>query len=319
MMRLALALGDPAGIGPEIALKVAVDPAVRARCALTLVGDAGVLRAHAQGLGLELGFDNEGITLAGGRVGFRAVPLPAVPPIGQVSAEAGRAVIAALDAAVRMVEAGEADAILAAPHNETSVNAAGIPFAGYPGWLARRLRVPEEEVFLMLSAPGLRVTHVTLHQSLASAIDGVREERVLAAIRASDKAARMLGFAQPRIGVAGLNPHAGENGLFGTEDDERVVPAVRRARAEGIAVDGPVGADVLLPGKKHDVCVVMIHDQGHVAVKMVAPRGAAAVTIGLPLLFSSVAHGGAHDIAGKGMGEDAAMRCAIDVLLEARG
>ena len=318
--RFAVALGDPSGIGPEIALRLAMDPAVRARCALTLVGDAAVLRAHAAGMGVTLGIGNEGITLPdGGRVGFAPVPIGAVPAIGKVSAEAGRATLAFLDEAVALARAGAADAVLAGPHNETAVNASGTRFAGYAPYLAARLGVPEDKVFLMLSAPGLRVTHVTLHQSVLGAIAALRTETILEAIRASDAAARMLGHARPRIGVSGLNPHAGEGGLFGHEDAEIIAPAVERARAEGILADGPIGADVLLPARQHDVCVVMLHDQGHVPVKLVAPRGAAALTIGLPVLFSSVAHGCAHDIAGQGRAESGALRCAVEVMLEARG
>ncbi len=317
-MRLAIALGDPSGIGPEIALRVAADAGFRARAALTLVGDAEVLRAHAAGLGMPLEFTNTGVKLAGGEVGFHAVPLPAVPALGRISAEAGRGTLAFLDAAVALAQAGAVDAVLSGPHNETAVNSAGVRFAGYPGYLAAKLGVAADRTFLMLSCPGLRVTHVTLHQSLASAIADLRTETVLNALRASHQAGRMLGYAKPRLGVAGLNPHAGEGGLFGDEDARLIQPAVDQARAEGLDVEGPMGADVLLPGKRHDICVAMIHDQGHVAVKMLSPRGAAALTIGLPILFSSVAHGTSHDIAGQGRAEDAALRCAIEVMLEAK-
>lgn len=282
------------------------------------MGDAAVLRAHAAGLGLPLEFTNDGIRLAGGEVGFHAVPLAAPPPLGRVSAEAGAATLGFLDAAVALAQSGAADAVISGPHNETAVNASGTPFNGYPGWLARRLGVAADRTFLMLSCPGLRVTHVTLHQSLASAIADLREQTVLEAIRASHRAGLMLGYAPPRIGVCGLNPHAGEGGLFGEEDARLIAPAVRAAQAEGISVEGPFGADLVLPGGRYDIGVAMIHDQGHVAVKMLSPRGAAALTIGLPILFSSVAHGTSHDIAGQGRAEDAAMRCAINVLIEAR-
>jgi 4-hydroxy-L-threonine phosphate dehydrogenase PdxA len=317
-VRLAIALGDPSGIGPEIALRAAADPALRARAAITLVGDADGLRAHAAGLGLPLEFTNTGIRLAGGEVGFHAVPLMAMPALGRISAEAGAATLAFLDAAVALAQSGAADAVISGPHNETAVNASGVTFAGYPGYLARKLGVALDQTFLMLSCPGLRVTHVTLHQSLSSAIADLRTETVLNAIRASHQAGLMLGYAKPRIGVCGLNPHAGEGGLFGDEDDRLVLPAVRAALAEGIDAHGPYGADLVLPGQRYDIGVAMIHDQGHVAVKMLSPRGAAALTIGLPILFSSVAHGTSHDIAGQGRAEDAAMRCAIEVLLEAK-
>jgi 4-hydroxythreonine-4-phosphate dehydrogenase len=316
--RIALSIGDPSGIGPEIALRVAAEPAIRTRCDLILVGDAAVLRRHAACMGLDLRASGTKLVLPGVEVGFRPVPIGAAPEIGTVSAAAGRATLAFLTEAVALARRGAADAVVAAPHNETAVNAAGVRFAGYGGWLATHLGVPPERVFLMLAAPRLRVVHVSLHLNLRDAVAAVTRDSVLVTIRAAHAAARQLGHASPRIGVAGLNPHAGEGGLFGQEDATSIAPAVAAARAEGIDAEGPVGADVLLPAGRHDVCVAMYHDQGHVAVKMLAPRGAAALSIGLPILFSSVAHGTAHDIAGKGCADPSALRTAVETILEAR-
>jgi 4-hydroxythreonine-4-phosphate dehydrogenase len=316
--RIALSIGDPSGIGPEIALRLAAEPALRARCDLTLVGDADVLRRHAAGMGLQLRASGTALVLPGGEVAFLPVPIGEAPALGVVSAAAGRATLAFLAEAVALARDGAVDAVVAAPHNETAVNAARIRFAGYGPWLAEHLGVPPGRVFLMLAAPRLRVVHVSLHLSLREAIAAVTTESVLATIRAADAAARMLGLARPLIGVAGLNPHAGEGGLFGQEDAALIAPAVAAAQAEGIAAEGPIGADVLMPAGRHDVCVAMYHDQGHVPVKMVAPRGAAALSIGLPILFSSVAHGTAHDIAGQGVADPSALRIAVETILEAR-
>jgi len=142
--------------------------------------------------------------------------------------------------------------------------------------------------------------------------------RVLHALRSADRALRRLGVASPRLAVAGLNPHAGEGGLFGDEEKEVIVPAIRDAAANGVAAEGPFGPDTILRREGYDACVVMLHDQGHIAAKLLAPAGAAALTIGTPVLFSSVAHGSALDIAGKNRATPAALIEAVRRLAHAR-
>ena len=293
--RIALPIGDPNGIGPEIALKAAADPEVQKACTPLIVGDMDVLGSYAAGLGIEAPTARAFASSPFAENGLAGAPEP-----GAVTAAAGRAAIAYAQEAIRLAAVGDVDAVVAAPHNETAVARAGIPFSGYPSLVAREMGTPEDRVFLMLVSPDFRIVHVTLHVSMRQAVEMVTTERVLAAIRAADAAVRQLGVAQPLIGVSGLNPHAGEGGLFGDEDVLVIAPAVAAAQADGIKVDGPTGADLLLAGRAHDAYVVMLHDQGHIPVKLAGRGNSFGVTIGAGVLFSSVAHGSAHDIAGRG-------------------
>ena len=286
-MRIAITIGDPNGIGPEIAVKAArkfaggpVEP--------VLVGDAFVIRKYG----------GEGLAIA---------PVEALDPAGflpgTVDPRAGKATVAYVREAVRLVNAGEVSAIVACPQSETAINSAGIPFSGYAGLLAQLTETPEDQVFLMLVAAGMRIAHVTLHESVKSALGRITTERVVAAGLATVKAVQRLGVANPKLGVFGINPHAGEGGLFGDDDDRVTMPAVARLRELGVLADGPVGADVMLSQRKHDVYLAMFHDQGHIPMKLLSPLRSSALSIGTPVLFSSVGHGCAHDIAGKGVAD----------------
>jgi 4-hydroxy-L-threonine phosphate dehydrogenase PdxA len=312
--RIALALGDPAGIGPEIALKAALDPQVRALCRPVLYGDRGVLETHAAACGLNC----NDIALIE-RPQFK----PGELKIGELAAQHGSAALdsarAAIDAALR----GEVDAVVAAPMTETAIKMAGIEFDGYPSFVARCTNTPVEDAFLMIcfDRPGddrreLRIVHTTLHVSLRRAIELVTRERVLHSIRAAHAALKRIGIQTPRIAVSGLNPHASEGGMFG--DDERLViePAIADAKAQGIHADGPFGADTIFHKSGYDACVVMTHDQGHVAAKSLAMDRTAGLTIGTPILFSSVAHGSAYDIAGR---NKASPRAVIEALRRLAG
>ena len=207
-----------------------------------------------------------------------------------------------------------AAAIVACPHSETSVNAAGIPFSGYPSLLARLMNVPEDEVFLMLVGGGLRIVHVTLHERLHTALGRITSELIERATRTADAALRKLNIEQPRIGLFGINPHAGEGGLFGDDDDRITVPAAKRLQALGLNVEGPIGADLMLARCDFDAFVAMYHDQGHIPVKLLAGRNSAALSIGSGLLFSSVGHGSAFDIAGRGIAKPEAVLRSIQLL-----
>jgi len=317
---IAIATGDPAGIGPEISLNAARDPAVRAACNPILVSDARVLERHAEACGIAAALrpvdriadaDWSGQSV---NVLNRAQPEAAKIPFGTNHAASGRASLAFAGAAIRATLAGEADAVVAAPQNETSIALAGIPFDGHPSFVARETGTDADEVYLMLCLGTTRIAHCTLHQSVREAVALITPERVLRVLRATDRALRRLGVAAPRIGVSGLNPHAGEGGLFGREEIEVIKPAIDAAAADGLQVAGPFGADTLFQRKGFDAFVVMLHDQGHVAAKLLAPNASAALTIGTPILFSSVAHGSAHDIAGKGAADPAAMIEAILLL-----
>ena len=311
--RLAIALGDPAGIGPEVALKAAMDPEVRAICRLVLFGDRTVLEAHAEACGLsaQLGAGAGVVTLVQREQFRRGERLR----LGEVAAAHGRAAIDSARAAIEAALSGGVDAVIAAPHTESAIKLAGVEFDGYPSFVARCTGTPSEDVYLMLcfGAGGseIRIVHTTLHVSLRRALDLITLERVHHTLGATHAALQRMGVSAPRIGVSGLNPHAGEGGLFGDEEARMIEPAIARARGRGLAVDGPFGADTLMRRSGYDAFVVMYHDQGHVFAKAMAPNGAAALTIGTPVLFSSVAHGSALDIAGKNQADPRAMIEAI--------
>ena len=302
---IAVTIGDPHGIGPEIAVKAAV-ALMQSGPRVILVGDRFVIAHYAQRLFPDVALcETQDMAPGAGCIEYLQVEAmtPGQFKPGEIAAEAGAAMVAYAAAAVDFARAGKAHAVVGCPHNETAVNRAGIPFSGYPGLLARLTNMPEERVFMMLVGGGLRILHVTLHERLADALARITPELVEAAVHASVTALATLGVAQPRIGLFGINPHAGEGGLFG-DDDERVnAPAVARLRAQGIDVIGPVGADVMLGTRDCDAYVAMFHDQGHIPVKLVAGRHASALSIGSGVLFSSVGHGSAFDIAGQGIAD----------------
>jgi len=207
--------------------------------------------------------------------------------------------------------AGEVDAVVAAPQHETSIAQAGIKFDGHPSFVARQTGTDESGVYMMLCFGDTRIAHCTLHRSVREAIALITKENVSRTIRATHAALERLGIASPKIAVSGLNPHAGEGGLFGRDEIEIIRPAMDAVAAEGLDVAGPFGADTMFHMPGFDAFVVMLHDQGHIAAKLLAQNAAAALTIGTPILFASVAHGTGHDIAGQGIANPAAMIEAI--------
>lgn len=293
MRRIALSTGDPNGIGPEIVLKALAALQGDDRLRVTVFGPPAVLERAAVVTGLQGLLPRLALRAAG------ELPAGAACP-GEVSAEAGASAVAAATAAIEACRRGEFDAVVAGPHHETAIARAGIAFSGYPSLLARVCGQTEDQVFLLLVGGGLRIVHVTLHESVAAALARITPELVVAATRAGVRACRMLGLAQPRVALFGINPHASEGTLFGPEDAERVVPAALQLRAEGLDVTGPLGADVLLADRAHDLFVAMLHDQGHIPVKLLAPQAASAVSIGAEVLLASTGHGCAMDIAGTG-------------------
>ena len=308
---VAIATGDPAGIGPEISLKAARDPAVLDLCRPVLVGDRAVLELHARACGLSL----EGIEL---------LPVKQdLPALGTVAPGHGRAALAAAESAIRAALEGRFAAVVGAPHTEAAVHAAGIEFDGYPSFVARVCGLQPEDAILMLcfrhGERELRIAHATLHASVRAALAMITIPRVAKTVRAVHDALVKLGIERPKIAVSGVNPHAGESGAFGREEIEVIDPALEQARGEGIVADGPIGADTLIHRAGYDAFVVMLHDQGHVAAKALAPQRIAALTLGTPVLFSSVGHGSALDIAGQGRADATAMREAITRLVGDRG
>lgn len=292
--RIALSVGDPNGIGPEIICKALNALGNEPRIRITVFGPPEVMRATAARLGLQAVLQASGFRPAGELASGAFRP-------GEVNAAAGTSAVASASAAIQACRAGDFDAVVAGPHHETAIAQAGIRFSGYPSLLARVCEQPEDEVFLMLVGGGLRIVHVTLHESVAAALARITPALVVAATLAGVRACRLLGLPQhPSVALFGINPHASEGGLFGAEDEELVLPAARTLLDSGINITGPQGADVLLADRRHDLYVAMLHDQGHIPVKLLAPQAASAISIGAKVLLASTGHGSAMDIAGTG-------------------
>jgi len=330
---LALSMGDPAGIGPEIACRaLQAHPALRER--VVLFGDIGTLHRAAQ-LVAPAGDPANGIPVMveiASAAGFSARPpgavavvqagdrLPALP-WGEVSAEAGRAAAAAVRSGARAVLAGEASALVTAPLHKEALAAAGEPFPGHTELLqalaAEHLgkAVAEVPVRMMLSAPGLATVLVSIHLPLRDALAAVRAPRVLDTIRIAHAHFERQGVLRPRIAVAGVNPHAGEGGLFGREEIDHIAPAVAAARAEGIDATGPHPPDTVFMRARqgaHDVVVAMYHDQGLIPVKLLGVEHGVNTTLGLPFVRTSPDHGTAFDIAGRGLASADSLLAAIE-------
>ncbi len=305
--RLALAAGDPNGIGPEIAIKAlaALDDAARDR--ITLVGPGEVLQRAAQLCGQAALWARLNHVEAGTLDAAHAVP-------GRIDAAAGASTVASATAALQACRAGTFDAVIACPHHETAIHQAGIAFSGYPSLVARVCGVPEDEVFMLLVGGGLRILHATLHESVPTALGRMTPQLVLNAVYAGVRACEALGVHRPRIGLFGINPHASEGTLFGHEDQRITVPAAQALRAAGLDVEGPQGADVMLSQRRHDLYIAMFHDQGHIPIKLLAPNAASALSIGADALLSSVGHGSAMDIAGRGIADPTALLRTIALL-----
>jgi 4-hydroxythreonine-4-phosphate dehydrogenase len=316
--KIAIAAGDPAGIGPEVSIKAALDPAVRRACAPIVVGDAVVIERHAAASGIraELRVVRHVAEAdwSGKWLNVLDCPQPhgSRDSFGKPAAASGRAALAFAEAAIKAALSGSVDAVVAAPQNETAIALAGIKFDGYPSFVARATGTDASRVYLMLCFDAIRIVHCTFHHSVKDAIAMITREKVAHAIETTHHALRQMGVAHPRIALGGLNPHAGEGGLFGREEIDIIEPAINAAVAQGFAAAGPFPADTLLHRQGFDAFVVMLHDHGHMAAKLLARDRAAALTIGTPILFSSVAHGSVYDIAGKGLARPQAM---IETLL----
>jgi 4-hydroxythreonine-4-phosphate dehydrogenase len=291
-------------VGPEVTVKALAHPEVAQRADVVVTGDPRVIERSARELSL---------------------PLPKVEPagdassvaLGRVSAEGGRAAVAAIERAVELVRAGLADALVTAPINKEALKLAGYPWPGHTELLADLTGA--KDVRMLLTSGALRVVHVSTHRSLRSAIETATRERVLRTIELAHEAGARLGLPNPKIGVAGLNPHAGEGGLFGDEELREIQPAVEEARGRGIEASGPWPADTLFwraANGEFDLVIAMYHDQGHVPVKLSGFDAGVNVSLGLPLLRTSVDHGTAFDIAGKGVARWQSMGAAIRLAAE---
>jgi 4-hydroxythreonine-4-phosphate dehydrogenase len=322
---LAITLGDPAGVGPEIVVKVLRNhPQLYERCRPLVIGDRRMLERAAAWCGFLPGAYETLDDAQNGRYTPAAITLldlhnadPAEIAPGQLSAAAGRAAVEYVFCACDLAMAGTVDAVVTAPLNKEAMNLAGFAFAGHTELLAERTGA--QRVSMLLTAPKLRVVHVSTHVSLSEAVKRVTSQRVEEVIDLAYRSCQALGIAAPRIAVAGLNPHAGEGGLFGDEEAQEVVPAVQRARQRGLNVSDPLPGDtVFLRAVKgeFDIVVAMYHDQGHIPMKLLAFDNGVNVSIGLPIIRTSVDHGTAFDIAGTGKARPDSLLAAIDVAVQ---
>ena len=302
-------MGDPAGVGAEVTLKALRDDEVRGAANWIVLGDRPAVAAAEISTGVLMDSMN---------VNFRDAKL--LPPteavrFGELRAEYGKAAAAYVHDATLMCLNGEADAMVTAPLNKEAVTLSGMTFSGHTEYITELCKAPDSR--MLLAGRKLSVVHVSTHISLRRACE-LNTDRVIRTIELGNEAMKLLGHAGPRIAVCGLNPHAGEHGLFGQEDAEFIQPAVEHCRRNGIDCEGPVAADSIFfraARGSHDLIVAMYHDQGHIPMKLLDFEATVNVSLGIPIIRTSVDHGTAFDIAGKNIAGEgnmiAAMKMAI--------
>jgi 4-hydroxythreonine-4-phosphate dehydrogenase len=325
---IGITMGDPSGIGPEISVKALTEELYN-KCRPVFVGDVNSFNQAAKLVGKPIKFVpikniSEAKFTPGTVEVFDVTNKVEVYPVGKVSAESGdiafRSVVKVIDLAMK----GEIAATVTNPLNKAAMNLAGHHFSGHTEVYATYTKTPKYS--MMLAHENLRVVHVSTHVALREACNLVKKDRVLEVIRLANEACKQLGIDLPKVGVAGLNPHSGEGGLFGSEEIEEIIPAITAAKEEGINADGPVPPDTVFSkarGGWYDIVVAMYHDQGHIPLKVVGfvynqEKGkwddvsGVNITLGLPIIRASVDHGTAFDNAGKNISSPISLENAID-------
>lgn len=326
---IGISMGDPAGIGPEIALKALASDSVHDRCNPVIIGDASTIgremKRYSPGKDLNAVHSIDECRFSRQVINVFDLDMEECREVnyGEISAAAGKVAFRSITAMIGLAMEGKIDATVTGPIHKKAINEAGHHYAGHTEIFAEYTST--EEYAMMLVCDKLKVIHVTTHVSLREACDLIRPDRVFSRIRLIHGGLVKLGYSDPRIGVAGLNPHAGDEGLFGDEDIRSIRPAVEQAREEGYNVEGPIPPDTLFPkalGGHYDGCVAMYHDQGHIPFKIAGfawneekqsmdSVTGVNVTLGLPIIRASVDHGTGFDIAGQGVASEAAMLDAI--------
>ena len=326
---VAITTGDPAGIGPEVVLKALADRELLNTARWTVIGDAAILNVVGKQIGLKppscIVQDSTQIPAQWSSKKAARHPAetaqvclldlrqlePSQFTIGQLSAICGTAALEYVRTATQLCLDGRADAMVTAPLNKEAVSLTGKNFTGHTEFIADLSEAAESRMLLVNDR--LRVIHVSTHCSLRNACE-LDTPRILRTIQLGNEALQALGFTHPRIAVCGLNPHAGENGLFGSEDLELIVPAIRAAQNMGMICEGPFPADTIFIQAvrgAYDLVVAMYHDQGHVPMKLLDFENTINVSLGLPIIRTSVDHGTAFDIAGKNQADPSSMKAAM--------
>lgn len=331
---LGITMGDPAGIGPEISVRALSHKDIYDACRPLIIGDAGVM-AKAAGI-----IDPEIVVRPVANVGEAIFEHGFIDVLdlnnvdksrleyGKLSAMAGNAAFEAVKKAIELAVDRKIDATVTCPINKEAINMAGHHFSGHTEIYAHL--TDTRDYSMMLADGNLRVVHVSTHVALREACDAIKKERVMKVIRLAHDACRMIGIREPKVGVAGLNPHAGENGLFGREELDEIMPAIRQAAAQGIKVEGPIPPDSIFSraiAGAFDIVVAMYHDQGHIPLKVSGfswnkesgrwdTGNGVNITLGLPIIRTSVDHGTAFDKAGLGIASDSSLLSAIDYAIK---
>ena len=331
---IAITIGDPAGIGAEIAVRALGNEEIYKKSKPVIIGSRCViddaLKFIPSNLKLNVIKDTKEIKGEFGTIDLIDLNNITLAEFnyGKVSEKAGKASLEYIYRGIDLAIEGKVDAVVTGPIHKEAIKAAGSPFAGHTEIFATRTKT--KDYAMMLTDESLSVIHVSTHVSLRQACDLVKKERVLTVIRLADKALRDLGIKHPKIGVAGLNPHAGEGGLFGHEELEEIIPAIEQAKKETITVDGPVPPDTIFSkviGGQYDIAVVMYHDQGHIPMKVIgfkynketnkwSSMSGVNVTVGLPIIRTSVDHGVAFGKAGEGRANEESMVEAIKMAID---
>ena len=326
---IGITIGDPAGIGPEIVVKALSKPELYKLCKPIAIGDLKLLQQVSKKLGIDLSFkpldrpqDAEGKAGIIDVVDLKNVDLKTLQ-IGRITQQAGKASIEYVETAVKYALTGEIQAIATAPINKESIRLAGSPHIGHTELIADLSR--SAEPLTMFWVRGVRIFFLTRHLSLRKAVEAVRKEKIVETVIIIDKLLKDLGFKKPRIAVAALNPHASDGGLVGDEEADELIPAVKELQGKGVEAVGPVPADSVFHQAfigKYDAVLSLYHDQGHIAAKTVDFYGTVSATLGLPFIRTSVDHGTAFDIAGKGIADsrsmEEAVKAAVDLLSHTR-
>jgi len=315
---LGVTMGDPSGSGPEILVKALSTPEIRAICRPIVIGDGATIRQAARIVGSSMPIRSmERVADATHDDGtIEVLDLHNVDlahlQYGKVQQASGEAAFQAIVKGVELAKSGETAAIVTSAIHKESLNLAGHHYDGHTEILADLCGV--KSVCMLLVASDFRVTHVSTHCSLRQAIERAKKPRIMDVIRLTDAAVKMLGVAQPRLAVAGLNPHAGEGGLFGDEEIKEISPAIEAMKAEGFNVVGPIPPDTVfyrMQEGQYDAVVAMFHDQGHIPTKVLAFDQGVNVTLGLPIIRTSVDHGTVFGKAGKGTARPISMVAAL--------